>query len=331
MRAYKILPRSVYLTQTRSLSKNALRRLTWMDWYYTHGSNAQGTCRHFGISKSVFYRWFNRFNRYRLATLEFDTKTRRPHRLREMTTDPRILQMIYDIRLSDPEKSKYEIHEELKRKGIKVAHNVIQKVINRHYELRNVNHKAGVKKHRNYSIARIKAARELRDKHPGVLIQIDTKHLYILNKRFYLFAAIDTKSRLGYTGCYKTGSSLNAADFLLRVIKYFPFPVRSVNTDNGAEYLLNFHKLTQELNIKHYFSHPNTPKMNARVERFIQTIQYEFFNYQDDLLPNLEDINQKCKEFNKKYNTKRFHKALGYQTPREYVTNYQKGGLPFSM
>lgn len=333
MRAVRILPRIVFLTQTKSLSKDALRRLTWIDWYFTHGKNTEATCRHFCISKTVFYRWFNRFNKYNLSTLEFDTKTRKPHKLREMTTDPEILQKIYKIRFNDKEKSKYEIREELKRQGIKVAHNVIQKVINRHYELRNVNHKSKLKKHKVYSIARIKAARELRDKYPGALVQIDTKHLYILNKRFYLFAAIDTKSRLGYIWAYKNASSLSAADFLLKVIKHFQFTIHAVNTDNGSEYLLNFHRLSEGLNITHYFTYPNTPKMNARVERFIQTAQYEFFHYQDDLLPELEEINQRCQIFNHKYNHKRFHKALDYQTPAEYVKNYQKqkGELPFSI
>lgn len=331
MRAFRILPGVVLLSQVKTLSKDALRRLTWIDWYYTHGKNAEATCRHFCLSKSVFYRWFNRFDKDNLSTLEFDTKTRRPHRLREMTTDPVILQKIYEIRLNDQEKSKYEIHEELKKEGIKVAHNVIQKVINRHYELRNLNHKRSVKAKRKLSIARIKAARELKDKHPGVLIQIDTKHLYILNKRCYLFAAIDCKSRMGYIWAYKNASSLSAADFLLKAIKYFPFQIQAVNTDNGSEYLLNFHKLAENLGITHYFTYPHTPKMNARVERFIQTAQYEFFHYQDDLIPDLEQINQRCRRFNHKYNFTRLHRALDYQTPKEYVKNYcqQKGELPF--
>lgn len=322
MRAFKILPMGDI--KAANLSKNALKRLAWFDWHKTHGSNVSLTCRHFGISRNTFYLWKGKFNPKNISSLEFDTKTRRPHSLREMTTNPVTLQKIYDIRLDDPEKSKYEIHEELKREGVVVAHNTIQKVINRHYELRNVNHKVKARSHRKRSIARVKAARKLRDKHLGSLVQIDTKHLYILGKRFYLFVAVDCKSRLGYTCCYKTGSSMSAADFLLKVIKYFPFPVKAVNTDNGSEYLLNFHKLCKNLNIKHYFTYPHTPKMNGRVERLIQTVQYEYFNYQDDLLPNIDEINKRCKIFNIKYNTKRFHQALGYRTPREYVEKQQK-------
>jgi len=42
-------------------------------------------------------------------------------------------------------------------------------------------------------------------------------------------------------------------------------------------------------------------------------------------------INQKCMEFNTKYNTKRFHRSLGYKTPLEVVIEYlqKKGGQPF--
>src|SRR3989344_7195891 len=174
MRAYKIVP--LPEIKAADLSKDALRRLTWIDWYYSHGKNAERTCRHFSLSKSVFYRWLGRFSKYNLRTLEFNTKTRRPRHLREMTTNPAILKRIYDIRLADLSKSKYEIHEELLREGVKVAHTVIQKVINRHVELKNLSRKIAKQK-RRYTISRIRAARELRDKTLGSLVQIDTKHL----------------------------------------------------------------------------------------------------------------------------------------------------------
>ncbi len=130
MRAYKILP--VREINAASLSSGAKKRLWWLDWYHSHGQNAEATCRYFGISKSVFYRWRNRYNPKHIRSLEDDKRTRRPHRLRVMTTSPRVIKRIYDIRKNDPEKSKWEIHEERKRQGVFVAYNVIQKAINRH-------------------------------------------------------------------------------------------------------------------------------------------------------------------------------------------------------
>lgn len=330
MRHYRIIPWKQI--QDASLSKDGLKRLVWMDWYFSHGKNAEATCRHFGIAKSLFYRWFNRFDKRNLKTLEFDTSTRKPHKLRDMTTPQWIIHKIYAIRKEDLEKSKYEIQAELAGIGISAGQTAIQKVINRHPELLNLQHKKRIRKHRNYKIARIKAARELREKNLGSLVQIDTKHLYILGIRFYLFVAIDAKSRYAFVWTYKTASSLNAADFLLKVIDYFPFPIQAVNTDNGPEYLLHFQKTCEKLAITHYFTYPHTPQMNGRAERLIQTVEYEFFNYQYDLLPNLDEINKRCMLFNDKYNNRRYNQAIHYRTPAQFVMLYlQRGGQPFSI
>ncbi len=331
MRHYNILPTEQI--RNASLSKEGLKRLTWLDWYFSHRKNAEATCRHFGISKSVFYRWKNRFHPKNLKSLEFDTKTRRPKKVREMTTPVWIQKSIYDIRLKDSEKSKYEIQEELRREGIQVGQSAIQKVINRHNELLNAQHRKRVRKHRNFAIARIKAARELREKEVGSLVQIDTKYLYLLNKKFYLFTAIDCKSRYGFIYCYKTISSASGQDFIKRVKEYFPFPIQAVNTDNGSEYLLNFHKEIESWGIPHFFTDPHCPKQNGRVERLHQTAEYEYFNYQYDLLDDVDTINRHCMLFNEKYNTKRFHRSLKYKTPLEVVLEclQMKGEQPFSI
>lgn len=318
MRAFKLIPGPVL--RAAKLSRDGLRRLEWIDWYYAHGKNVSLTCRHFGISRDTFYRWINRYNKRKLTTLEFDTKTRRPKQVREMTTPLAVRTRIYEIRAADLEKSKYEIHEELKREGILVSHNVIQKVINRHTELTNTQHKKSVKRHRKYKISRIKASYELREKEIGSLVQIDTKYFSVVGRRFYLFSAIDCKSRYGFVRCYNRISSRSAQDFIRRARVYLPFPIQAVNTDNGSEYLLEFHKEVSSWGIPHFFTDPHCPKQNGRVERFHQTAEYEYFNYQDDLLDELDMINERCSEFNEKYNTKRFHRSLSYKTPLEYVT-----------
>lgn len=330
MRAYKIVPKSI--VQSSALSKEALKRLSWFDWYYSHGANAEATCRHFNISKSVFYRWKNRFNPKCLSTLEFDTKTRRPKKLREMTTPKWIQKRIYDIRLDDLEKSKYEIQAELRDEGIIIGRKCIQKVINRNPELRNLYHKKRISSKYSRKIARIKAAWALRDKEIGSLVQVDTKYYTVLGCRYYIFSAIDCKSRYGFIYAYTTISSASGQDFIKKVRDYFPFPIQAINTDNGSEYLLNFHKEIESWGIPHYFTDPHCPKQNARVERFHQTAEYEYLNYQN-LFPEISLIREMCMTFNTKYNTKRYHKSLGYQTPEKVVLKYlqEKGGKPFSI
>lgn len=320
MRAYKIIP--LPEIKAAQLSIPALKKLTWFDWYQTHGKNISLTCRHFGISRDTFYLWKRRFNPYHLKTLEDDPKTRRPHHVREMTTPKQVTGLVIKLRREDPEKSKYEIQVELREKyGVSLGYNTIQKIINRNPQLLNTQHQKKVQRSRDYKISRIRAAKELKEKFLGSLVQVDTKHVYIFGSKYYVFCAIDCKSRLAFTYAYTTISSKSAADFLTRVTNYFPFPIQAVNTDNGSEYLLNFHQETEKLGIPHYFSYPHTPKMNSRAERLIQTLEYEFLNYQD-LLPEINSLRSLCEAFNTKYNSSRYHQALGYQTPANYVKTY---------
>lgn len=317
MRAFKTIP-YCYVRNIK-LSKGAVRRLVWIDWYFVHGKKARATMRHFNLSPTVFYRWVKRYKKYDLRSIEDDTRNRRPKHIRQMTTSQAVVDLICTIRANDLEKSKYEIQAELKDLGISVGYNTIQKIINRHEELSNVGHYKKLKVHRKMAITRIRAARELREKYPGSLVQIDTKHLYILGKRFYLFVAVDCRSRYGFVWAYQTVSSQSAADFLQRAAGYFPFGIEAVQTDNGPEYLLNFHKACMGQGIIHYFTYPYTPKMNGRAERLIQTATYEFFRWQDDLLPDIEMINTKCPIFNDKYNNHRYHQAIGYKIPAIYA------------
>lgn len=330
MRAYKILPTKVI--QAAQLSKDAQKRLNWIDWYISHGENAEATCRHFGISKSVFYRWFNRFDKRNLKTLEFDTKTRRPKKLREMTTPQWLQEKIYKIRKDDVEKSKYEIQAEIQAEGIAVGRKCIEKIIKRHPELKNVLHKKKLITRRKMTIARMKAAYTLREKALGSLVQVDTKYFTVLGCRYYIFSAIDCKSRYGFIYPYTTISSSSGQDFIKRVRAYFPFSIQAINTDNGSEYLLNFHKEIVSWGIPHYFTDPHSPKQNGRVERFHQTAEYEYLVYQE-LLPDIDSLRSICMSFNTKYNTSRYHRSLGYKTPQQVVLEYQqqKGDTPFSI
>ncbi len=327
MRAFKQFPKIQVCSS--NLSRGALKRLSWLDFYYSHNLNISLTCRHFGISRVTFYLWKNRFNPRNLKSLEFDTKIRRPQHVREMTTSPWVQKRIYEVRLNDLEKSKYEIQAELKDQGILVGQTTIQKVIKRHPELLNTQHKRWLRKHRKFKIARIKASIELKEKDLGSLIQVDTKYFSILGDKYYIFSAIDCKSRFGFIYAYTTISSSSGRDFIKRVREYFPFKIQAINTDNGSEYLLNFHKEIKSWGIPHFFTDPHCPKQNSRVERFHQTAEYEYLNYQN-LYPSLELLREYCMKFNYKYNYQRYHRALGYKRPVDRVNmlqQQQKGKL----
>lgn len=307
------------LFDSPKLTKEAERRLGWMDWYEGHDRNARKTCRHFGISPDTFYHWKRKFKHRDLTTLEDYKETRRPHKVRQMTTDKSIIDRVIRIRKNDMEKSKYEIQEELKRLDIHIGTSTIQKIINRK-RLLNTQHIQKIRRKRlNSKIHRIKAPKQAKYQYPGSLIQIDTKHIRILNQKYYVFSAIDTNTRIGYTYPYTNITSKSGADFIEKVKRYFPFSINAIQTDNGSEYMKEFNDKCTDLNIHHYFIDPQCPKQNGNVERFIQTLTYEQFNYEEGLMDRIEDVRDMCNRFNDKYNTRRFHMSLGYKTPMEYL------------
>lgn len=85
-----------------ALSREARRRLQWMDFYEHHDRNARLTCRHFGISSAAFYRWWHRYDPRRLASLEDDRRTRRPRRVRQPQTAPALVARIKALREQYP-------------------------------------------------------------------------------------------------------------------------------------------------------------------------------------------------------------------------------------
>ena len=155
----------------------------------------------------------------------------------------------------------------------------------------------------------------------GSWIQIDTVVLYWQGKRVYVITAIDLSSRFGIAFAYNTPSSKNAKDFLQKVCLFFTgsIALRMVQTDNGSEFLKYFDAACVEADIEHTFSKPKSPKMNAFVERFNETIQIECLKKTDAWLPMFM-LNEKIRVWLEEYNAYRPHASLDYRTPMdEYI------------
>lgn len=325
MKAHKILPGAKSLSRLLEISPEAKRRLKWLDWFKAHGSNARLTCRHFGISPDTFYRWSKRFKSGCLLTLE--SLSSRPKRFRQSSLLSSTVDLIVRLRKEDMGSSKYKISLLLKRDyGLSISPSTIGRTLTGKGLIEESVLARSIKKRKrlNYVIPRIRASFFLRYKQPGFLVQVDTKHLMILGRKFYQFTAIDCYTKFSFSRIYTQGSSLCAKDFLENLTVYFPFKIKAIQTDNGSEFLLFFHRECVKRKILHYFSHPHTPKDNALVERFIQTTEYELWLFDQTLIPEIDYLNQKISAWIGRYNTYRPHQSLNYLTPMEYYL--QKGG-----
>lgn len=121
------------LTQADSLelSAQAVLRLKWFAFALEHDNNVSLTCRHFGIARSTFLTWADRFDARDPLSLE--EKSRRPHTTRQPETDASVIALIRTLRQSRPLIGKHAIRKVLKEKhDIDLSASTIGRIIARH-------------------------------------------------------------------------------------------------------------------------------------------------------------------------------------------------------
>jgi transposase InsO family protein len=309
------------------LTSEAKRRLSWMDFYGSHGRNAALTCRHFAIPRSTFYRWLSRFDPKDVSTLE--DRSRAPNSRRQPTTPLRVIDAILTLRDERPAWSKYKLSVVLARdEGIEVSPSTVGRVLKRHgrIEKKASQRRIRAAKGRN---RRKRRPKDLTPALPGELVQLDTKHLNLpwSEKRFH-FEAIDLATRMKVSGVAKTASSRSAGAFLVHALAAFPFEVSAIQTDNGSEFAHLFERACEEAGVEHYLSYPRCPKQNSWVERVIRTTQDEYYLYHE-IPVELADHAAMLSWMDRDYNEVRPHQSLGYLTPLEYYRRHACGdGTP---
>ena len=116
-------------------------------------------------------------------------------------------------------------------------------------------------------------------------------------RRFYQYTYIDEATRERFLYWYEEHTPMNTVDFVLRVIKYFGYKPKIIQTDNGGEFthisktnrIHPFDILCNSLNIEHKLIRPRTPRHNGKVERSHRNDQQRFYQFlkfysYDDLL-----------------------------------------------
>jgi len=111
------------------LNKAARIKLQWFLFYATHDENVSLTCRHFGIARSTFTRWFNRFDPRDERSLE--EESRRPLNVRAPETDGAVIALVTELRRSHPMINKEEIQGRLQTAGYTVSVSTVGRIITR--------------------------------------------------------------------------------------------------------------------------------------------------------------------------------------------------------
>ena len=121
-------------------------------------------------------------------------------------------------------------------------------------------------------------------------------------------------------------------EFVKRLIRYFPFKIKAIQTDNGFEFtnrlswqgfLKNkktmFEKTLEEMKIEYKVIKPHTPKQNGKVERSHRKDQERF--YYNKVFYSLEDLKNRAKYWIREYNNFPM-RPLGWLSPKEKLEEY---------
>ena len=315
------IARSSFLTD--KLTKRAKQKIKILDWCKIHNQNISLASRRFGLDRRTIRSWLKRAKEEGLLGL--NDKSHRPHHLRQPTTDSETVFEVVKLRRKYPMWSKYKLATLLKKKSMFVSSSTIGRILKRRGL---INKKISQKRRKSALSPKKRFPHGMRISQPGEMIQIDTKENRIIGgRKLFQFTAIDVLTKQRILDFYPTQTSEHGALFLEHCLKEFPFSIKAIQTDNGHEFLKYFVKLCEERNIVHYFTHPRTPKENAYVEISHGADEREFYQ-QGNLIPDLNIMKIKIKEWQNVWNKIRPHEALDYLTPDEYLAKCQNGRIP---
>lgn len=279
-----------------------VRRLSVNDVKY-RGLSYQQAALKYGVTKSAVWKWMQKADPDHRVFIE--TQSSRPHH-QSHELPPDVVKRILELR-EQHRRCAPVLHAYLKQEGIMVSESSVARVLRR-YGLINTKRRAkwGTNPDRPASGA------------PGALVQMDTMHVVRANySRFYVYAVIDTFSRIGYAEYQPRIPQKVSVEVLFKAQEYFNFPFHTVQTDNGPEFRHGFEFSLALANIQVRHSRIRRPNDNAHVERFIRTIQDECFRGK---VPNETTAADQLKEYIEYYNHDRLHLALNLQTPHAIVS-----------
>ncbi|HEX5424211.1 MAG TPA: integrase core domain-containing protein [Candidatus Acidoferrales bacterium] len=310
-----------------ALSRPAQLRLQWMTHYLQNGRNAAFTCRHFGMTRQTFYRWWRRYDPHNLTSLE--DRSHRPHHRRQPTWTAAQSQAVLDLRREYPRWGKDKLVVVLRRKGLRFSTSMVGRILgdlNRRGILVEARPLAAGWKARKKMQGRPWARRKPRFwpiRQPGDLVQLDTKDIRpqrgVVLKHF---SARDMVSRWDVLEVHERATSLAAAHFLDSLLNRMPFPIAALQVDGGSEFAAEFETACQQRGLPLFVLPPRSPKLNGQVERSHRTHHEEFYQVIPDHW-NIESLNPQLRRWEHIYNTVRPHQALGYRTPLECVEQWK--------
>ena len=298
-----------------SIASEAKFRQRVVKYSYKHGVTKASN--RFHRSRNAIYEWKNKYDGTWKSLVD---KSHRPHHHpKEHTPEEKEMILRRYPRYKD---DMIMLWDSLKKSGYKRSYSSLLRVVNKWI-------KPEVKKKQTK-----KPMPYERAIYPGQKIQIDVKFVpsYCVanGKKYYQYTAIDECTRWTFRELYDEHSTYSSKDFLIKLIKAFPAPIREIQTDNGTEFtnafvskkkdtLSLFEEALMLLDIKYHRIRVATPRHNGKVERQHRTDEKRF--YKKMRMYSLEDGRKQLAKYNIKSNN--IPKiCLNFLSPNEVMAKY---------
>jgi len=303
----------------RERDRHAAHRLAIIRHAQELTSNVSKTCRYYGISRQVYYKWLRRYEEGGIDALR--DRSSKPHVSPKATRVEVVGKVIYLRQTYHFGPHKIAMY--LKRyHDIELSPSGIWRILKR-LDMSRLPSSQRYRRHQD-------RWKRYEKPEPGHRVQIDVKFISPLpgsRRKYYQFTAIDDCTRLRVLHIYDRLNQNTAVQFLDYVLAKLPFRVERIQTDNGAEFQSAFHYHVLDRGIGHVYIRPATPRLNGKVERSHRIDAEEFYRMLDGVVIDDAGVfNERLLEWENFYNFNRPHGGLGGQTPYERLR--QKTGNP---
>jgi len=301
------------------------KRLFWIQEAQRLGVNR--ACLKLGIYKSQFYYWKRRFTLEGVDGLK--ARSCRPQSSPRLSRTSLVLKILALRRETQrgADTLALLLHS---RYGLKVSRSTIHQVLRREGQIQK-KERPPKKKHRL----------RYQSEKPGDRVQIDVKYVpYKIQEgtfgRAYQYTAIDDCTRVRFALIYDGHGIYQLKDFLPRMLQFFPFSVKLIQTDNHVIFTNKYvahkrafknqpkehflEKFSREHQIKHHLIEPGEPALNGKVERSHRTDNLSFYDHH--WFYRLEPLQEKFSLWIDYYNHHRPHWGIKGQTPAQKLATF---------
>ena len=318
-RGYNLAMKTLRSSLRFELSDHAQFRLHVLEHGKKHG--VKSATEAFKIGRSTYYDWLSALNNSKGKLISLVPLSTRPKQTRQMVVDTRLLEFIKSVREQygriGKEKLKILVDSYALSLGIEgYGTTKLGKIIKRHKYFFDP-----PKRIRKVNLVKNRVKRVAKNIKPGYL-EIDSIIVYVGSTRLRFVSVVDVVTKLAHVERIGSGKATNTIKALENFKNKHDLNVYAIQTDNGSEFLGDFHDYLEEKHIDHKFTYPRSPKINGVVERFNRTVQEEFIERCDEFWFDLVKGDRKLEAYLCWYNEVRPHASLGYVAPLVYAKQY---------